>query len=378
MIPLLEALIVGVHQETDPERIVRLGIACLYADRLGDIREASWRVVRQGRDGGPQRRHIGALIHLCLDDMHTGLWDEAQELAAEGRERCAESGYTFFSWYFEYIQAMLAAVRGDVETNRAITEQMIRWASPRGANTAAHYAWQARAHAEVSSGDFESAFETSSRISPPGALTLYVPQAMWTAMDLVEAAVRTQRQEVALAHALALRESGIERLSTRMALITAGSIAMATRDDRAAAEEYERALALPQARRWTFDLARVRLAYGERLRRGRAPSQARGPLTEALETFERIGATPWAERARVELRATRWGGDRRQSKADAVLTPQEREIAELAASGLTNRQIAERLFISHRTVGAHLYQIFPKLGISSRAALRDALTEREE
>jgi DNA-binding CsgD family transcriptional regulator len=198
------------------------------------------------------------------------------------------------------------------------------------------------------------------------------------AMDLVEAAVRTQRHDEASAHVRALQEFRVGSLSSRLELITAGSLAMVTRDDKAAFETYERALAVPEARRWTFDLARVRLAYGERLRRGRAPSQARGPLADALDTFELLGAGPWAERARVELRATRWTGDRRQSKADTVLTPQEREIAQLAASGLTNRQIAERLFISHRTVGAHLYQIFPKLGISSRAALRDALAEQEE
>jgi DNA-binding NarL/FixJ family response regulator len=59
----------------------------------------------------------------------------------------------------------------------------------------------------------------------------------------------------------------------------------------------------------------------------------------------------------------------------ASLTPQQLEIAQLAAEGLTNKEIGERLFLSHRTVGAHLYQIFPKLGITSRAALRDALQD---
>lgn len=374
----LDTLIAQTDQETDPSRIVRLGIACLYPDRLGDIRDLSWRVVAQGREGGPARRHIGALIHLCLDDLHTGRWDEAAALATEGTQLCERSGYAFSHWYFEYIQAMLAADRGEVDTNRALTDHMIRWAIPRGVGTAVHYARQARARAELAVGDFNRAFTTAAQISPPGVLASHVPHAMWAAMDLVEAAVRTQRHAEAAAHVRVLRESGIERMSSRLALIVAGATALASRDDSTAYEEYARALAVAGADRWTFDLARIKLAYGERLRRGRAPSQARGPLTEALEVFQRIGARPWAERAKVELRATRWPNDRPRPRADAMLTPQEREIATLAASGLTNRQIGERLFISHRTVGGHLHQIFRKLGISARTALRDALTDRED
>jgi DNA-binding NarL/FixJ family response regulator len=91
--------------------------------------------------------------------------------------------------------------------------------------------------------------------------------------------------------------------------------------------------------------------------------------------FQRLGARPWVARTANELRAS---GPTRQQNDYApagVLTPQEREIALMAASGMSNKQIGERLFLSHRTVGTHLYRAFPKLGITSRAALRDALTE---
>jgi DNA-binding NarL/FixJ family response regulator len=97
--------------------------------------------------------------------------------------------------------------------------------------------------------------------------------------------------------------------------------------------------------------------------------------------FERLGAVPWAERAANELRATgRSSGTSGQTvpAAAGILTAQERAVADLAASGLTNKQIAEKLYLSHRTVGAHLYQIFPKLGVTSRAALRDALGSLDE
>ncbi len=147
---------------------------------------------------------------------------------------------------------------------------------------------------------------------------------------------------------------------------------MVAPDDRAR-ELFQETLALPGVERWQFDIARVRLAYGERLRRERAMVESRVQLNAALAIFERLGARPWVDRATAELRAT---GQTKPRAGDNVLdrlTPQEFEIVTLAASGLTNKQIAERLFLSHRTVGGHLHRAFPKLGVATRAGLRDAL-----
>jgi len=171
-----------------------------------------------------------------------------------------------------------------------------------------------------------------------------------------------------------MREARTAALSSRHALLMDGAAALCTTDDEEALRLFERALATPGAERWRFEYARIQLAHGERLRRIRATAESRKPLAAALVTFEQLGARPWVERAEQELRAAGW--NRRspgEQKAHTLLTPQEREIARLAASGLTNKQIAERLFLSHRTVGAHLYQIYPKLGITSRAMLRDVL-----
>jgi DNA-binding NarL/FixJ family response regulator len=140
-------------------------------------------------------------------------------------------------------------------------------------------------------------------------------------------------------------------------------------------EAFDTALATPGASRWPFAQARIRLAYAERLCRARSTSESRHQLTNALDTFERLGAAPWAARARAELRASGIPTTRPAPGPTAPLTPQEREIATLAAAGLTNKQIGERLYLSPRTVSTHLYNLFPKLGISSRAALRDALVE---
>ena len=220
----------------------------------------------------------------------------------------------------------------------------------------------------LAQGDFENAYQHAAAISPPGVLASHVPLALWVAMDLVEAAVRTGRSAEAAAHVTAIRDASIAALSPRLALLATASEAIAAPED-SAPGLFERALAVPGADRFPFDLGRVLLCYGERLCRARATTQARAQLTAALEIFEGLDAKPWVTRATSELRAT---GRALRRDGDS-LTAQELEIAELAAAGLSNKQIGLRLFLSHRTVGAHLYQIFPKLGVTSRAALRDAL-----
>jgi DNA-binding CsgD family transcriptional regulator len=118
---------------------------------------------------------------------------------------------------------------------------------------------------------------------------------------------------------------------------------------------------------------RLHLAYGSWLRRHRRMREARAELARAHDTFTSLGTGGFAYRASRELHAA--GGARQLPHRDGLpqLTPQELQIARPAASGLSNRQIGEQLFLSHRTVGSHLYHLFPKLGISTRAQLANAL-----
>jgi DNA-binding NarL/FixJ family response regulator len=125
--------------------------------------------------------------------------------------------------------------------------------------------------------------------------------------------------------------------------------------------------------RWPFHRARLLLAHGVWLRRQRRPAESRAPLRAAREAFDALGTAPWGERARQELRASGETSRHRSPDLTDRLSPQELQIAQLAASGLSNRDIGQALYLSHRTIGSHLYRIFPKLGVSSRSELRDAL-----
>jgi len=374
-LPRLEKLIATVGD--DPTRVIRVGTASVFPDRLGDFRWATRRLVEQGRAGtAPVRRYLGALMHMGLDYYHLGRWDDAAQLAAEGLTLCEDHDYRFYAWYFQYIQAAVAAAQGDAGTSAALTEEIVRWATPRGAHGARFFACHARALAALGSGDFETAYQHACTLSQPGTLAPYVPIAMWGAMDLVEAAIRTGRDEEAAAHAAAMRASAMAGLSPRLELLVMACEALTTPGKEAVAL-FERALALPGPERWPFDTARVRLFYGERLRRSRATAEAREQLAQALDAFQRLGARPWATRAAAELRASGQSAPSAARPGPVALTAQQLQIAALAATGLTNKQIAERLFLSHRTIGTHLYQIYPKLGITSRAALRDALSGLE-
>jgi DNA-binding NarL/FixJ family response regulator len=118
-----------------------------------------------------------------------------------------------------------------------------------------------------------------------------------------------------------------------------------------------------------FEQARSELAYGEFLRRAGRRIEARAHLQAALDRFERLGAALWAERARVELRASGRTARKRDPSTSADLTPQELQIARFVAEGLTNREVAAQLFLSPRTIDFHLRNVYRKLGISSRTAL---------
>ncbi|MFJ9248509.1 LuxR C-terminal-related transcriptional regulator [Streptomyces sp. NPDC101776] len=370
----LDEAIAALDREADPVRVIRLAMTSLYVDRLPACRTALRRVLRDGRDNSSLTVEIQGLVYLGRDHFVSGEWDELEAQAAQGRDLGEAHSYQLLSKEFLYQRALVAAARGDETATRALTDEMTLWARPRGVGSYLSCASHARALAALGQGRFEDAYRHPCAISRAGELASHVPPALFVMMDLVEAAVRTGRTEEATAHTAAADEAGVAAISPRLALLVKASAAVAAVDHEAI-DLFEEALAVPGTDRWPFELARVRLAYGERLRRVKSTTEARTQLAEAIDTVERLGARPWTARAGNELRATGLSVGAAGVTGPASLTPQQREIALLAAAGLTNKQITERLFLSPRTVAAHLRQLFPKLGVASRAALRDALAE---
>jgi DNA-binding CsgD family transcriptional regulator len=366
----LDRSISEIHDENDATRIIRIAALALSVDRLADCREPLWRLVRDGRAGGAIRSAIDALAMLALDGYHAGRWDEAQELANEGVALCESVGYRHASWPFRYVIAMLAAARGDDTVLAAQTEAMDLWAGPRGVGSVLADARRARALGALGKGDYQQAYRLLDTFGASGMFDGSARDAAAVMFDLIEAAVRTDRETEALDHVSAIRRSGIAERSPRAAMLAAAAAAIASSASDLP-DAFEEALAVPGVDRWPFELARVRLAYGARLRRAHGVVQARSQLAAALDVFTELGARPWAARAETELFATGMTRAPSGGVGPGSLTHQERAVAELAAAGLTNKQIAHRLFVSSRTVGAHLRQIFAKLGITSRAAIGD-------
>jgi DNA-binding CsgD family transcriptional regulator len=366
-----------LQHEHNPFTITRIATGCVYADRLGECREPLQRVVRDGRNGGAVALAINALVSSCVDHWWSGKWDEADESAAEGISLSEKHGYRRYSFILGgYIRALVSAARGDDGISEAAAEDLTNWAAVTGSGIAAAFAHHLRAITANAAGNFERAYHEATQISPAGTLAPFAPHALWVLFDLVEAAIRTGRHTEATAHVTAMREAGIAKISPRLALIYRGCAAMTAPADRAT-PLFEDALAVRGATRWPFDFARVQLAYGEHLRRAHLTAEASTQCIRALDAFENLGASPWTARATMELRGTGVPTPVRAGAGGPALTAQDREIATLAASGLSNKQIAERVHLSHRTVGARLGRIYRILGISSRAALYDALEAQQ-
>ena len=200
----------------------------------------------------------------------------------------------------------------------------------------------------------------------PGDPAHHRVQQIWTLGYLVDAAIPAGHRDEAGAVLAAM-----ERLAgpdAPPAAATALEYARAVLADDATADELFRQALDGSCRDSQWHRARAQLAYGSWLRRHRRVVECRDLLREARDAFEALGTRDWAARADQELRAAGEQG-RPSGEPSEALSPQESEIARLAAEGLSNREIAQRLYLSHRTVGSHLYRIFPKLGVSSRTQL---------
>ena len=349
----------------------QLGLATHAAEALWDeksLQELSDRRVALARHSGaltmlPLALSTRARLHLLAGDLVTAasLIDELAAVAeAIGRGLPP------------YSAVALAAYRGHEDEAGELIRAVRAHADARGEGFALTLADHAEAVLYNGLGRYRHACEAAQRgAAHPHELAL----SAWSLPQLVEAAVRSDQPEVA--------EDAMQRLAqttsvsgTDWALgVEARSRALVSHDDDAEAL-YRDALDRLGRTRLGAELARAHLLYGEWLRRQARRVEARDQLRTARRMFTEMGMEAFAERTRRELTATGETVRKRGPEFRDELTPQEKQIAQLARNGLTNAEIGSQLFLSPRTVEWHLKKVFGKLGISSRLGLHDALPTR--
>ncbi|MEV4058111.1 AAA family ATPase [Amycolatopsis sp. NPDC049688] len=290
--------------------------------------------------------------------------------AEEAAELARETGQPLVHAMVHAIRAQLAAVCGDPQAETWAAEAE-RTALPGGARPALAILQTARGQAALCQGRYGDAFGHLRRVFDPADPAFHPWLRFYGLAELVEAAVRSDSAEAARAILDELTPLG--ELTPSPALLCGLRLGHALLSPPADAERrYREALdAVPVD--WPFERARVHLALGGWLRRHRRPAESRVVLQAAREVFDALGASAWAERARQELRAAGASSPRRDLAAVDRLTSTELHVAQLAAQGLTNREIGERLYVSPRTVSTHLQRMFPKLGVTSRGELAAVL-----
>ncbi|PZE68870.1 LuxR family transcriptional regulator [Curtobacterium sp. MCBD17_021] len=206
-------------------------------------------------------------------------------------------------------------------------------------------------------------------------MTVHPTRALSAIADRTEAAVHGGRPESVIDNLDEAEAVATASHSAHLMSLVLRSRALLAVDDRAESC-FVRAIEAGRLSESPLELARTRLLFGEWLRRSRRVVEAREHLRDALREFVAAGTTGFATRAAAELRAAGEAPLRDATAPPATsapLTPQELQIARLAAAGMSNREIADRIYLSHRTVSTHLYKVFPKLGVTSRAGLAEAL-----
>jgi DNA-binding CsgD family transcriptional regulator len=268
-----------------------------------------------------------------------------------------------------YGALVLRALHGREAEAAKLIDATIAEATAGGQGTAVQYAHWANAILLNALGRYDEALAAAVRASDDTP-ELFV--ATWALSELVEAAVRSGNADRAAAAAQRLAESAAPS-ATEWGLGLAARARALIADGEAADAGYREAVERLGATRLRPELARAHLLYGEWLRREGRRVDAREQLRTAHRLLVGLGMEAFAERARRELLATGERVRKRSVETRDELTVQEDQIARLARDGLSNPEIAARLFLSPRTVEWHLGKVFAKLGISSRMGLHDAL-----
>jgi DNA-binding CsgD family transcriptional regulator/tetratricopeptide (TPR) repeat protein len=296
-------------------------------------------------------------------------WPEALRSAEEGSRLAAEIGFPRWGTGTLIAEAFIAAIRGDEAQAAPLIEESERGALRAGANNVLTGIQLTKGINHVAQGRYDDAFLAFRRAFDPNDPSHHPVQSGWALGDLAETAAHTGRVEEIRGLYQRDRDTPTSPWQ-KMAEVYAEPF-LAVGDEEAEAA-FQAALSGVVAA-WPTYRTRMILEYGSWLRRRRRIADARERLTIGREWADALAMRPWSDRARAELRATGADSAPRRASPWESLSAQELQVAELAAQGLSNREIGERLFLSHRTVGSHLYRMYPKLGVANRAQLAAAL-----
>ncbi|MBJ8347246.1 LuxR family transcriptional regulator [Antrihabitans sp. YC2-6] len=352
----------GTENLSDPMQLQWAARAALY---LCDAHTASsiyLRAVGHARATGAIGSLVPALGRLAYCEFLSGRFTDAATNALEAISLARDVGQD--QSYPLACLALVEGARGDEDACRRHAGEVLGLAVPRRLNIVAALAAWSLGLLELGMGRPQLALD---RMAGPDSYAHHAI-ARFSTPDLIEAAVRAGEPDVGRR---ALDEFEKWALTSRVPSVLAmvsHSRGMLS-DGATAVDNYRTALTYHETAPRMFQASRTALLLGETLRRQRFRNEARPLLRSASERFERMGALPWADRARTELRASGENATRRLPGAAQSLTPQELRISKLAGEGLRNQEIAEQLFLSSRTVEYHLHKVFNKLDIASRAEL---------
>jgi DNA-binding CsgD family transcriptional regulator len=352
------------------------GATAWLLDESGVAVELLGEAVRRIRSPGILGSSGASLTALGWAHIDTGRWDSALTIAAEASDLAEAYQMDMVAASAALITATVQAMRADSAGAREQAARALASIDPADSGLVAARARRVFGIAALEDGAHLVAYAQLRQLFGPDGSPLHPVASYLGLADLAAAAVRADRRIEALGvldrvvgHLAATPSPRVEQILARASGLLAGP-------DEAGAQ-FDKALSDPAGERWPFERAQLQLDYAEWMRRRRRINDAKPLLLAALETFWRLQAGGSARRAEAELRACGVSvtAPPKNPGAMAELTPQQRQIIVLAASGLTNREIADRLFLSPRTVASHLYRSYPKLGISGRHQLRDLIAQ---
>jgi DNA-binding CsgD family transcriptional regulator len=349
------------------EQRLHFAVLCHWVEQYDVARDVLERTIDAARAAGAVGFLPLALDTLAAVNARIGRWTESYAASTEALQLADATGQLGHKASFLSTVAALEAAQGREQECRRHAIEALDLAQQQGHQLNAAYARAVLGRLDLGLGRPQEAIrhlvplEEIAR-SGPGLLEPGVVPAL---PDLIEAYVRARRPADAR-RVLELFSMQSARAQNTWAL------AATARCRGLLAEEDEFDQHFREAFTWhaqtprPFERARTELCFGERLRRARRPTEARGVLAAALETFEQLGALPWADRAAREL------GQRRRHAATTETTPlsaKELQVALMVARGATNREVATALFLSPKTIEAHLSRVYAKLGVRSRTEL---------